>query len=100
MQECFKQYPEIYGAELADDEEEGAPETDAAAPLADAQKVATESPVEAVKQSEATSAPTVVEPKKAQDATDANNKVEEKQAVSEQKESNGEGKEAKAEKKE
>lgn len=31
MQDCFRQYPEIYGAELADDEDEGAP---AAAPPA------------------------------------------------------------------
>lgn len=28
MQECFKKYPEIYGAELADDGEDGAPVPD------------------------------------------------------------------------
>ncbi len=25
MQDCFRQYPEIYGSEIADDEDEGAP---------------------------------------------------------------------------
>ena len=49
MQDCFKKYPEIYGAELADDEDEGAsegiPETDGAAPLADAQNTAVEAPI-------------------------------------------------------
>ncbi len=25
MQDCFRQYPEIYGAELADDDEDGSP---------------------------------------------------------------------------
>jgi intermembrane space import and assembly protein 40 len=35
MQECFRQYPEIYGSELEDDEAEaGTEEADAAAPAA------------------------------------------------------------------
>lgn len=46
MQECFKQYPEIYGAELADDED-GAPPPDTPdfgdeQPITDAQKAQTE----------------------------------------------------------
>lgn len=49
MQECFKKYPEIYGAELADDED-GAPTPDFGddEPAPDAQKVQAEAekPVE------------------------------------------------------
>lgn len=85
MQECFKKYPEIYGAELADDDEDAAaaaPEGDAAAaPLADAAQESTapaELPAESVAPKEEEER-IVVQPKKAEDATDVN--VEEKQVV-------------------
>lgn len=39
MQECFKKYPEIYGSELADDEDDEAPaDLGSEAPLADRQQ--------------------------------------------------------------
>ncbi|CAM1510921.1 Fc.00g084340.m01.CDS01 [Cosmosporella sp. VM-42] len=44
MQECFKKYPEIYGAELADDDDEGAPEAEGL-PVGDTQKTAVDAPV-------------------------------------------------------
>lgn len=83
MQECFKKYPEIYGAELADDDEDAAPEGDAAAaPLADAAQESStpaELPAESVAPKEEEEERIVVQPKKAEDATGVN--VEEKQVV-------------------
>lgn len=58
MQECFRQYPEIYGAELAD-EEEASQESDAEAPSTDYQKLREDAPT------------TTSAAKSATDATDA-----------------------------
>lgn len=67
MQECFKKYPEIYGAELADDdEEEGvAPEADAAQQSAPAELPSDQIPQQKEER-------VVITPKKAEDATDKN----------------------------
>lgn len=88
MQDCFREYPEIYGSELADEEAaaaegqaEGQPPV--TAPVEDASaeaaSVKSDSPAQAAK--EATKVPLaedVMTPKEAFDTTDANEKVEKK----------------------
>lgn len=72
MQDCFRKYPEIYGSELADDDEEAPAGEAAEAPLAkstETQQPAGEAApavVEAKKQAEE------IIPKEATDATQAN----------------------------
>lgn len=83
MQECFKQYPEIYGAELADDEDDAEPVEGGAEVASPAQKVATESAGETVEKTVSDSIPVrgdedvSISPEKAVDATPANGEVKE-----------------------
>lgn len=97
MQDCFRQYPDVYGAELADDEEEGettapAPEAAEAAPTKQASeesaaaKPTTESattaeksiPSSSEKHDEEVKEPGEEVPKAAFDATSANKGKEQK----------------------
>lgn len=61
MQDCFRKHPEIYGSELADDDDETPAEESAEPALA-----------KSIEQSATPSAEEVI-PKEATDATDANN---------------------------
>lgn len=93
MQECFKKYPEIYGAELADDDDEegAAPEADAAQQSAPAELPSDNIPQQ--KEEERV----VIRPKKAEDATDENGvNVEDKRLVEPKDEGKGEEKKAEA----
>ena len=95
MQECFRQYPEIYGAELADEEEAAAqdsPDAPAAQtsnepPVSEQQQTRDEQPAISVEghesKLEADTAPEAIRvnqeaPKKWEDASAANDKVEDK----------------------
>lgn len=64
MQECFKKYPEIYGAELADDED-GAPTPDFGdeQPMTDAPKTTVKPTDDAVSGQADTPAPAPVQAK-------------------------------------
>jgi intermembrane space import and assembly protein 40 len=78
MQDCFRKYPEVYGSELADDDEEAAPAEDGAQALAKtnenqttASAAPTAAPTEkAVPQPAGTKEEVI--PRKAVDATDVN----------------------------
>jgi intermembrane space import and assembly protein 40 len=68
MQDCFRKYPEVYGSELADDEDEEAPAPEGALAKTEdgakpAEKTAPATPAEEGK---------AELPKKATDATEAN----------------------------
>ncbi len=65
MQDCFRKFPEIYGSELADDDDE-APAQETAEPVLAELAEQTATPVESKKDVEE------ILPKKATDATDAN----------------------------
>lgn len=77
MQECFRRYPDIYGAELTDDEggEDGAPEGDGASREEDASN--SSSKIDPLETQESKSARPVADngvPKQWEDATDADRK--------------------------
>jgi intermembrane space import and assembly protein 40 len=69
MQDCFRKYPEIYGSELADDDDEAAPAQEGAEALAKEEDVkgVADAPAPVQKVEEITGIP-----KEATDATDAN----------------------------
>lgn len=98
MQECFKEYPEIYGAELQDDADEGdaPPQSEGETPLPDSRATQTESPSVDIKDktpekdnlpvtTQATEEPI---PAKWDDATAANDVAKEEQKKEAQDEKN------------
>jgi intermembrane space import and assembly protein 40 len=77
MQDCFRKYPEIYGSELADDEdEEGAPAQEGAGAEALAQTKETPAPAPGAAEPASTKATEKKDgegiPKQAFDTTDVN----------------------------
>lgn len=79
MQECFRRYPDIYGAELTDDEggEDGAPGGDGASREEGASNSSSSSRIDPLETGESKSARPVADngvPKQWEDATDADSK--------------------------